>query len=295
MTHSAEDEFLGTGNRRIFWRSWHPETPRGTVVISHGFAEHSGRYEHVAERLVGAGWAVAALDHHGHGRSEGHRALISLRDAVADLDHLVNHVSCAPGFGPPVFLLGHSMGGGIALRYAIAHGERLRGLIVSGPLVEVPGHGAAKVIGRILGRVAPRAGVSRLDPAQVSRDPQVVAAYEADPLIHHGPLPAGTVAEFLNHVSSIRADVAAIRLPTLILHGTADALCALTGSIDIEAGLGSEDVTFNRYDGLFHEVFNEPERDRVLDDVCAWLDREAPPPGGESRAGTPRTEERSTG
>jgi len=268
---AAGQTFTGSGGQRIFWRTWLPQQdPRAVVLIAHGFGEHSGRYEHVADRLVAEQLAVYALDHQGHGRSSGSRALISLPAAVRDLDWLV---SLAQERHPdaPRFLLGHSMGGAIALRYALAHQDRLAGLILSGPLVQVEGRAVAKTFGRLLGAIAPNLPVARLDPKLVSRDPAVVEAYERDPLVHHGPLPAGTAASFLRHAATLPDAVSQITLPTLLLWGTADKLCAPAGSEMVASRIGSADLIAVPYEGLYHEILNEPEQDQVLDEICGWI------------------------
>ena len=263
----------GARGRGIHWTSWELDGAQpadGVVAIAHGFGEHSGRYEHVASALVRHGFAVYALDHHGHGRSEGTRARISFADAVADLDQLVS-LATEQCPGRPVFLLGHSMGGALALRYAMAHGDRLSGLIVSAPLVEVEGRAVAKLMGRLLGAAAPGLPVARLDPNLVSRDPGVVSAYVEDPLVHHGPVPAGTAAEFLRHAATLPDDVSRITLPALLMYGTGDRLCAPSGAVMVSERIGAEDLTVRAYPDLYHEILNEPERERVIGDLIGWL------------------------
>jgi acylglycerol lipase len=270
----TEASFTGGGGLRIAWRSWLPPgRPRALVVVVHGAGEHGGRYEDVAAALVSAGYGVYALDHRGHGRSEGRRALIERVDhAVADLDQLVGLARDANPEAQ-VFLLGHSMGGLIALRYALAHQDRLAGLILSGPLAAIEDVPAAlRLIGRVLSAVAPGAPLIAVDPELVSRDPAVVAAYRSDPLVHHGKLPARTAAEIADAVERFPATVGDIHLPTLVLYGTADGLCPPAGSVMLGERMGSSDITLKAYDGLFHEILNEPERAAVLDDVLAWLD-----------------------
>lgn len=269
---AAEQAFTGTCGRRIVWRSWVPDARQAHAVLalSHGFGEHSGRYGYVGERLAREGHAVYALDHHGHGKSQGARARISFDDAVADLDRLID-LAMERHPHKPVFLLGHSMGGAIALRYALAHEERLAGLILSGPLVEVQGRELAKLLGHLLGAIAPGLPLARIDPNLVSRDRAVVDAYVTDPLIHHQPVPAGTIAEFLRHAATLPDAVGQLRLPTLLLYGTADRLCAPEGAIRVAERIGSQDLTVSAYDGLYHEILNEPERDRVLAEISSWL------------------------
>ena len=272
MTH-ATATLPGAGGRSIFWQSWTPEHPTGVLVLVHGFGEHSGRYDHVVERLTGLGLAVYAPDHHGHGRSEGTRAMITRLDtAVADLDALVVLAAAAhPGL--PVFMLGHSMGGLVALRYAVLHQDRLTGLVLSAPLAALDGAPAPlRLLGQVLSAVAPKTGVIALDPDLVSRDPEVVAAYRADPLVHHGKMPARTAAEFVTGVGALPGTIGAVTLPVLLMFGTADRLCPPAGSEMVAQRIGSGDLTVKRYDGLYHEIFNEPERDAVLDDVAAWFD-----------------------
>lgn len=281
--------FPGARGRRIAWTSWETSAdgddhPRAVVIVAHGFGEHRKRYVHMAERLSVEGYAVFALDHHGHGESEGARGRISFPDAVADLDRLLD-IAAERYPDAPVFLLGHSMGGSLALRYALAHGERLRGLILSGPLVQVEGRTAAKLLGRALAVVAPNLPLARLDPKLISRDPAVVGAYVEDPLVFHRPLPAATVSEFLRRAASLPDEVDRVSLPTLLMYGTADRLCDPAGAILVSERLGSADLTTRRYDGLYHEIFNEPERDRVLDDLIAWLDERAPARAGSEDPG----------
>jgi alpha-beta hydrolase superfamily lysophospholipase len=277
MTH-ATGFFAGAGGPRIFWQSWRPEAdPKAVVVLVHGASEHSGRYEHVATRLVQDGYAVYAIEHRGHGRSSGPRALIDRVDhAVADLDRLIlTVVSRHPEAA--LFLLGHSMGGTIALCYAILHGERLSGLILSGPLAAIQAAPAAqRVAARVLSALAPRLPVVSIDVSLVSRDPAVVDAYVEDPLVHHGKLPARTVAELAGAIETFPHEVQKITIPTLIMYGTADGLCPPAGSLMLSEHIGAQDKTLKAYDGLHHEILNEPEQGQVLDDLCAWLGARVP-------------------
>ena len=242
------------------------------VVIAHGASEHSDRYNHVALRLVEAACAVYALDHRGHGRSEGPRALIDRMDnAVADLNTLVGLASSEhPGL--PIYVIGHSMGGAVALSYATSHQERLAGLILSGPLAALEAAPPVqRLIARALSALVPRLPLIAIDASQISRDPAVVASYEQDPLVYHGKLPVRTVAELAAAIDSFPERLPAITVPTLIMYGTADSLCPPEGSLLIHERISASDNTLKPYDGLYHEIFNEPEHEQVLDDLVAWL------------------------
>lgn len=272
MNH-RENDLEGVGGVRLYSQSWLPDgPPRAVVVIAHGAGEHSGRYAHVAARLVDEGYAVYALDHRGHGRSEGARAVIDRVDnAVEDLDQLIV-LAASEHPGVPLFLLGHSMGGTISVRYAIAHQDRLTGLILSAPLAALEAASpATRLVARLLSAVAPRLGLFAVDPTLVSRDPDVVKAYETDPLVHHARLPARTISELAGAVDSFPEAVRAIVVPTLIMYGSGDHLVPPAGSMMLNDRIGAADTTLKTYDGLYHEILNEPEQDAVMDDMCSWL------------------------
>lgn len=286
MTTRIEGSLAGADGLNIFWQGWRPDSPpRAIVVIAHGAGEHSGRYGHVAARLAREGYAVYAPDHHGHGRSGGRRALLRrMTSAVADLDALVSLATRAHP-GSDTFLLGHSMGGTIALSYTIEHQDRLRGLILSGPLAALAAAPLPlRLLVRVLSVLAPMAPVLAVDPNLVSRDPGVVGAYIADPLVHHGKLPARTIGEIAAAVEAFPAQVPSITIPTLIAYGTADDLCPPSGSLMLHDRIASDDKTLKAYEGLFHEILNEPEREAVLDEVCAWLSTRAVARAGPSPA-----------
>lgn len=273
MQHT-ESEFAGVHGTRIVYDVWRPDgPPTGILLLAHGLGEHARRYDHVIERVVGLGLVVYAPDHRGHGRSGGKR--IELRDWSEFVDdlHQLSAVATAENPGLDRFLLGHSMGGAIALSYALDHQDELSGLILSAPAVDVVG-GKPRVVvevGKILGRFAPGIPVETLDAKAVSRDPAVVAAYESDPLVHHGKVKAGIARGMIIAAESFPARLPSLTLPVLLLHGTEDHLADISGSRMIAAHAGSKDLTLKTYDGLFHEVFNEPEQDKVLDDLVDWL------------------------
>jgi acylglycerol lipase len=267
------DTFAGTGGLEIFWQAWLPEAePEAVVVIAHGFGEHSGRYAHVAEHLVAEGYAVYAPDHRGHGRSQGRRAVLdSMDNTVADLRAFI---ATAAGRHPgkKVFLLGHSMGACISLAYATSHQDEIDGLALSGALAALDAASpVTRLAAKVLSRVAPNLGIVALDHTAISRDPEVVRAYEADPLVYDGKIPARTVGEFAVTVERFPEDVRRLRIPLLLMHGTADRLTPPAGSLMVYENAGSADKTHTPYEGLYHEILNEPEQGQVLDQLSGWL------------------------
>jgi alpha-beta hydrolase superfamily lysophospholipase len=243
---------------RLFYRRWDVAGARGQAVVVHGYAEHSGRYAHVAERINDAGMAVWALDQRGHGKSKGERANIeSVTAAVSDLDLFVDLV----GTGP-VFMIGHSMGGLVATAYAEEHQDRLAGLILSGPLLSAPPE---------LLDLAELPEIPDLDLADaVSSDPAVVQDYKDDPLVYLGPPPRGFL-KAIGELLDVRDRLDSLSLPLLIMHGGGDLLVSPQALRDVVACVSSEDLTARIWPGLWHEIFNEPQKDAVLDFLVDWL------------------------
>jgi acylglycerol lipase len=260
MSKIVEDRFAGG---RLYCRHWDsPGVPVAQAVLSHGFAEHCGRYDHVAAALNTAGVSVWALDHRGHGRSQGDRADIgSVASAVADLDLFVDVVrKSAPG--GPLYLVGHSMGGLIAAAYAEEHQDRLAGLILSGALLYVAPEVAA---------LADLAEIPDLGLADaVSSDPAVVESYKQDPLVFLGPPPRNFVESFAQ-VEDVRARLNELTLPILAMHGSADLLVSPQALRDLVSSVSSEDLTAILWPGLWHEIFNEPRQADVLSAMTAWI------------------------
>ena len=270
-----EGSFESTDGLRLFEQWWQPEAaPKAAVVIVHGFAEHSTRYTHVAEHLSSHGYAVATFDLRGHGRSEGRRAFIrSFDEFLADLDLFLARV-CERYKGIPVFLLGHSMGGGITPLFVITRKPDINGLVLSAGALKISSDISPLLIriSGIVGRILPKLPTIKLDSSAISRDPEVVKSYDSDPLNYRGGTPARVGAEIVRATRRIQAQMEAITLPLLILHGTADRLTDVEGSKQLYARAGSKDKTLKLYEGLYHEILNEPEKGQVLDDVVQWLD-----------------------
>lgn len=274
MKH-RELQLPGCQDATLHGQAWLPErAPRAIIVVAHGLAEHGGRYSVLASRLVEKGYAVYALDHRGHGRSSGRRASIDKFEyLVSDLGTFVGRAQREHP-DTPVILLGHSMGGAVALACALKHHRVLRGLVLSAPALSAGESVSALKLWtvKLLSAVSPNAGALKLPAAAVSRDPAVVHAYESDPLVYRGAIPARTLAELLKAMQLLQQKAHELRIPVLIQHGTADSLVPLAALHPIYQHLGvAKSRTLLVYEGLYHEVYNEPERDRVTGDLEGWL------------------------
>ena len=259
---------------KLVWQAWLPAEPmRAVVVLAHGYAEHFGRYAYFAAKLNAAGIGVYALDHWGHGQSDGTPGFVPAFSAFTDgVEALLELVKREHG-DTPRFLVGHSMGGLIAAAHLVTHQQHYAGAILSGPAIKAAEEPSKLMIwvSRLLSRFAPKLGVLALNSDGVSRDPAVVAAYLADPLVYTGKMSARLAAEMFDAMAAVRAQAGRISLPLLLLHGEADSLTAPEGSQFLAEHVASPDRELKLYPGLFHEIFNEPERDSVIADVTGWI------------------------
>jgi acylglycerol lipase len=256
----------------VFFRSWRPTTtPRGAVVIVHGFNAHSGYYAWAAEQLVIAGLAVDALDLRGRGKSDGERFYVeTFADYVGDVSRFVTLVKGRePGL--PVFLLGHSAGGVVACLYSLDHQQELAGLVCESFAFQVPAPDFALAVLKGLSHVAPHAQVLHLNNEDFSRDANVVATMNADALIAHETQPTKTVAELVRSDERLKKEFEHITLPVLILHGTADKAARPAGSQLFFDSVGSVDKTLRFYDGGFHDLLNDLGKEEVIGDITAWI------------------------
>jgi alpha-beta hydrolase superfamily lysophospholipase len=289
----TEESTVTSDGQALFARRWLPDSqPKAVVLIVHGYAEHSGRYDHVGAALVERGYAVEAFDLRGHGKSPGRRAFIrSFDEYLADLDALLADVERRHP-GTPVFLLGHSMGGSIVALAVIRQShvaaasqdvvaeafqprlDGVTGVILSGPGIRARRSAPRIVVAlfRLIGRFLPRLRLGKLAAGDVSRDPDVVACYDSDPLVYRGGMPAGTLVAMIDAGRETNDHLESFALPLLIVHGAEDALTDPEGSRLLVERASTIDKQLKIYPGLYHEVLNEPEREQVLDDILSWLD-----------------------
>jgi acylglycerol lipase len=261
---------------RLFTQKWLPDDQaKDVIVIAHGLAEHSTRYAPVAGYLAQWGYAVYSFDLRGHGQSRGDTfGYFDRFDLLSeDLRRCVELAQAEQQSGP-LFLLGHSMGSLLALYYAVRYQATLKGLVISGATVNSAEVTTAtmRLLLRILSAVAPKTGVAMIDSSTISKDPAVVQAYDADPNVYRGKVRARVGAEMMAASGDVIRNLKRITLPILILHGGSDRLVPPGSSRSVYEWIGSADKTLKIYDGLYHEVYNEPEKNRVWADVLAWLE-----------------------
>lgn len=277
MKH-VENEFKGVEGTKIYWQGWIPDTkPKAVIQIVHGFGEHSGRYMNVVNKLVPKGFAIYADDHRGHGKSGGKRTYAkSLTQFIEDEKKFYDIIK-AEHPELPYFMLGHSMGSGIAQYFALKHQDLLNGLIISGagthyggdlPKIKVA---LAKGMSKLLPKVSAKSG---LDANLISHDKAVVEAYLNDPLVFADKSTTKLAAIMLEAFENLPNVVGKIQIPVLIQVGGEDQM--VTGvEKELKPAYKTEDFTFISYEGLYHEVYNELESDRekVLEDLSNWLEK----------------------
>jgi acylglycerol lipase len=259
----------------LFTREWPAaDSPVAGLLLVHGFAEHCGRYDHLARALVPLGLRVFAYDHRGHGRSPGRRGYIHRFEMLrTDLDAQIDRVAGMLG-QLPLYLFGHSMGGLLLTHYlATTRHAPLAGAIISSPLLAIPESVPVWKLraSALLSATVPGLPVERLDASAISRDPAAVQAYEEDPLVYHGPIVARTGAELLRGIRQTLPRMKQIALPLLVLHGTSDRLAPVAGGQRLVDEAASADKTFHGVPDGFHELLNDLGGEATLGVVQAWL------------------------
>jgi acylglycerol lipase len=281
--------FTGSNGAELYEQSWQAASPSAVLVIVHGLKDHGSRYGAFATRLASGGVSVYAADLRGHGHSDGVRVYVdSFDEYLADLETFLAFVKAREP-GRPVFLMGHSMGGAICALYVITRKPDLAGLILSAAALRADISFFTRFGTSLSAALSPHGAVFQLDLNDFSRDPDVVRVGLADPLIYQPAAPARTARQLLDAIGTIDDHMEDIRLPLLILHGTLDRVTPPQGSKELYDRASSEDKTLDLYDGLFHDLLHEPEKDRVSRDITVWISNHAPaaPPGAPAGASPP--------
>ena len=269
--------FEGVGGLKIATTSWRPAgTPRAVIVLIHGFNAHSGYMAWAGEQFAARGLAAYALDLRGRGESEGERFYVEqFSDYLSDVNTLVSQArSEHPGL--PIYVLGHSAGGVIAASYVVEHQHEIAGLVCESFAFDVGLPHLVQLALEGVGRLAPHVHVFSLHNEDFSRDPDAVARMNNDPLIAKESQPAETAAELLKAAERLKENMPAFAVPVLIIHGTADKATRPAGSQYFYDHAASADKTLRLYDGHFHDLLNDVDKEKVMSDVQAWLDARIP-------------------
>jgi alpha-beta hydrolase superfamily lysophospholipase len=256
------------------------------LALVHGYGEHSGRYGASARHLAGRGVAVQTSDLRGHGRSEGKRCFVlDFREFLTDVDTLLELAS-RRWPRTPLFLMGHSLGGLIAARYTIERAPTLSGLVLSAPSVSLGDDfpPLRRKLAEIAGRVLPGLPTVKFPSESLSRDASVVESYREDDLVYHGRTPARTASEIIRSIRFVQERMGELALPLLVMHGSRDQVADVEGSRMLHERARSRDKTLRVYDGLYHEIMNEPERESVLGELAEWLRTHGGTPTGPTPA-----------
>ena len=272
---AASSTLRADDGTRLHALRWPAERPRAALLLSHGLGEHAGRYAALARDLAPRGIEVHAVDHRGHGRSGGARAYVQrFSRYVDDFEAFRQHVAADLPAGMPVFLLGHSLGGLIALRWLEAHpGAGLAGAILSAPLLGIRKEAARwKVaLSGVLSRLLPWVPIpNEIDPAELSSDAAYVRSYREDPLVHAKITPR-LYTEMMAAMGDAVAERGRLALPLLFVVPGADSIVREEDTLRFAAELGG-DVTVRRYPGFHHESLNELERARPIADIIRWIE-----------------------
>jgi alpha-beta hydrolase superfamily lysophospholipase len=258
-------------------QTWLPDavtTPKGVIVLSHGYAEHMGRYNHVGDFFTKEGFIVTGFDQRGHGRSKGKHFgyFEKFQTSVEDLHQLMRNMNSS-WRSAPLYMLGHSVGGLLTLSYMIRYAPPVQGIITSGTALDIGADvsGLVRGILRQVANIMPMLGISQVSSEVISRDPAVRSAYDGDPYVFRGKAPARTAVELYDAGQACRQNLSKIERPILVLHGGADKLIGPQCSDWVYDGVSSADKTKKIYDGLYHEILNEPEKMTVLDDIRQWI------------------------
>lgn len=262
----------------LYYRHWPAlANTKAVVLLVHGLGEHSQRYDHLAAHLNKADYALSSMDLPGHGKSDGARGHIETFDVFENAVLGLYRKTVKENPGKPIFLLGHSMGGLIATKFLLNHQDKFKGAMLSGAAIQSPQEPPAWQVGliKLIAKLLPKTPMLALDGSGVSRDPKVVENYMADPLVSKAKLSAQFLVSMTNAMQDCKDHASKISLPLMIMHGSADVMTAPEGSQLLHDSITSNDKQITLYDGLFHEIFNEPEAESIFSEMVAWMDDRA--------------------
>ena len=261
-----EATFAGTEGR-VFYHRWDTLIePTRIVQIVHGYAEHGGRYGHVAEALARDGAVVYADDHIGHGRSDGEQAVITDFDHVVEDLHTLTEIAHVDHPGLPLVLVGHSMGGLLSARYGERWSDEVAGIAFCGSVIG-DWQWARDVI------EASEIPYVEFDPDAISRDPAAGASYASDPLVYHGQYKLPLLVAEVAALDAFAADTDRLTMPVAVFHGTADPFVPYERSVQAVHDMPTTDVTIHLYEDGRHEILNETNREEIIADLAAWIRR----------------------
>ena len=261
----------------IYYQCWLPDLdPEAILLVIHGYAEHSGRYDKLADHFVSLNYGVYALDHIGHGKSAGYRVYVhKFQDFVDTLKIYCNMIiNWHPN--KPIYVIGHSMGGLISTALLIDYQKKLAGAILTSPCIKTFDEFTYMKIAvlEVLSTLLPKIKIAKIKAEFISRDPKVVQAYNDDPLVNKGKITARLASELRKTMNYIIEHANKITIPILIMQGRDDKIVDPVGSQILYDIINSDDKTIKLYDHLFHEILNEPEHKRIMNNIKIWLDNQ---------------------
>ncbi len=272
-----ESSFEGVGGLKIATRSWQPVgSPRAVMILVHGFNAHSGYMVWPGEQFSANGFATYALDLRGRGNSEGERFYVEeFSDYLGDVNRLVD-AARSENPGLPIYVLGHSAGGVIATSYVFEHQDEISGLVCESFAFDVGLPHLVQLALQGVSHLAPHLHVFSLNNADFSRDPAAVEKMNTDPLIAKESQPAETASEMLKAAERLKENMPNFNAPVLIIHGTEDKATRPAGSQYFYDNAASSDKTLKLYEGHYHDLLNDIDKDVVMVDILAWLDARVP-------------------
>ena len=265
-----------TGND-LHVKQWNVENPKAQVFIVHGYAEHISRYKHLAKKLNKHDFKVIGHDHAGHGKSGGERAYIDRFDQyVWDLKRVIDEYENEE---LPKFIFGHSMGGLVVTSYVTLYRpENINGIITSGAALRPPKNSSPilRKIAPLLSEIMAHTKTQSISAQEISRDPEIVSDYDNDPMVYRDGIKMRTASEILLRMKKTSSIANLFSPPALFMHGSADEIADPAGSIDFCENCSSEDKEMKIWDGLFHELINEPEKKEVMTKMIKWMEKRIP-------------------